>query len=274
MALYDPYNLQRFIDKHKDSFDKAMVEIKSGCKKSCWAWWIFPTLQLVINGQVVGSLNNKMYALKSEEEALAFLSFNDGVTHLGINTLNIFVVVKQKLADGVPSIILLGTDVSRLLSSAKLFKHISFKECPENKDKLQTLQWTNMLHKLRDISSDIIEHLNRETAAPSGLPTSLKKFVYRVGSNTTLYYFNDNDQKILEQACRTAFERHVTAMIDSVQWSIDTIDRFCTPLTDADFASQLAALCDVCEKEKKVSGYLLCELCFAEHSRMQILRNS
>ena len=66
--MEDPYNLQRFIKKHKITYDTAYQELSNGRKQSHWMWWIFP--------QIVGlgfTETSYQYAIKSIDEAKAFL---------------------------------------------------------------------------------------------------------------------------------------------------------------------------------------------------------
>ena len=38
-------NLERFIKAQESEFKTALAEIKSGHKRSCWMWYIFPQIQ-------------------------------------------------------------------------------------------------------------------------------------------------------------------------------------------------------------------------------------
>lgn len=65
----DPYDLRRFVQAQEDDFDQALSELRSGRKRSHWMWYIFP--------QFAGlgfSSTSKLYAIKSIEEAKAYLS--------------------------------------------------------------------------------------------------------------------------------------------------------------------------------------------------------
>jgi uncharacterized protein (DUF1810 family) len=64
----DPYDLSRFLRAQDVDYERAVVEIKSGQKRSHWMWYIFPQ----IDGLGVSSLS-KRYSLKSLDEARAFL---------------------------------------------------------------------------------------------------------------------------------------------------------------------------------------------------------
>ena len=62
------YNLERFIEAQKTSFEIALSEIKMGRKKSHWMWYIFPQVQ-----GLGFSETSKFYAIKNIDEARAFL---------------------------------------------------------------------------------------------------------------------------------------------------------------------------------------------------------
>ena len=61
-------NLERFIKAQKSDFKTALAEIKSGHKRSCWMWYIFPQIQ------GLGSSGTAMYyAIEDYEEAKAYI---------------------------------------------------------------------------------------------------------------------------------------------------------------------------------------------------------
>lgn len=61
-------NLERFIKAQESDFKTALAEIKSGHKKSCWMWYIFPQIQ------GLGSSGTAMYyAIEDYEEAKAYI---------------------------------------------------------------------------------------------------------------------------------------------------------------------------------------------------------
>ena len=66
--MKDEYNLERFILAQEKDYKKALLEIKSGYKKSHWIWYIFPQLQ-----ELGYSDFAKFYGIKSKEEAKAYL---------------------------------------------------------------------------------------------------------------------------------------------------------------------------------------------------------
>ena len=61
-------NLERFIKAQESEFKTALAEIKSGHKRSCWMWYIFPQIQ------GLGSSGTAMYyAIEDYEEDKAYL---------------------------------------------------------------------------------------------------------------------------------------------------------------------------------------------------------
>lgn len=65
----DPFDLDRFVKAQDEVYHCALKELKSGQKKTHWMWYIFP--------QVDGlgrSPTARFYAIKSEEEARAYLN--------------------------------------------------------------------------------------------------------------------------------------------------------------------------------------------------------
>lgn len=67
--MEDNYNLKRFIDAQELDYDMALLEIKSGRKRSHWIWYIFS--QLVELGY---SSTAKYYGIKNIDEAIAYLN--------------------------------------------------------------------------------------------------------------------------------------------------------------------------------------------------------
>ncbi len=65
----DPYNLNRFVQAQEDDYEQALMEIRSGAKRTHWMWYIFPQL----DGLGV-SPTAKYYGIKSIEEAKAYLA--------------------------------------------------------------------------------------------------------------------------------------------------------------------------------------------------------
>ena len=64
----DPHGLARFIEAQQEDFAQALSEIRNGCKRSHWMWFIFPQFD-----GLAFSSTSKFYAIKSIEEAKAYL---------------------------------------------------------------------------------------------------------------------------------------------------------------------------------------------------------
>ena len=65
----DRYDLNRFIGAQEQVYNAVLTELRNGRKRSHWMWFIFPQ----IDG-LAQSSTSKFYAVKSHEEALAYLN--------------------------------------------------------------------------------------------------------------------------------------------------------------------------------------------------------
>ena len=63
------YNIQRFIEAHRGSFDVALGEIRAGYKVSHWMWYIFPQIKGLGRSEMA-----KYYAIEDLDEAKAYLA--------------------------------------------------------------------------------------------------------------------------------------------------------------------------------------------------------
>jgi len=124
--LVDKYDLERFTAAHKEIFSQALQEIQMGVKSSGWMWYMFPTPPHVVHGVERGSAINRKYALRSDDEALAFLAFaRDGI-NLRQNYMEILRAVVDQLKDGKRLVSLLGKmSAPKLASSVRLFERVS-----------------------------------------------------------------------------------------------------------------------------------------------------
>ena len=61
-------DLERFADAQEDSYEQALLEIKSGQKRSHWMWYIFPQIEGL--GHSAAALH---YSIRSLAEAKAYL---------------------------------------------------------------------------------------------------------------------------------------------------------------------------------------------------------
>jgi uncharacterized protein (DUF1810 family) len=67
--MSDPFDLQRFVDAQRDSYDTALAELRAGAKRSHWMWFVFP--------QVAGlgrSPTAQHFAISGLDEARAYLA--------------------------------------------------------------------------------------------------------------------------------------------------------------------------------------------------------
>ncbi|AFZ35617.1 protein of unknown function DUF1810 [Stanieria cyanosphaera PCC 7437] len=69
MSEQDPFDLNRFINTQNQVFDRVLAELKNGRKRSHWMWYTFPQLD-----GLAQSTTSKYYAIKSPEEAIAYLN--------------------------------------------------------------------------------------------------------------------------------------------------------------------------------------------------------
>ena len=65
----NPFNLSRFVSAQEKVYEGVLKELKNGSKRSHWMWYIFPQLD-----GLAQSTTSKYYAIKSREEALAYLN--------------------------------------------------------------------------------------------------------------------------------------------------------------------------------------------------------
>jgi uncharacterized protein (DUF1810 family) len=64
----DPYDLRRFVRAQEADYQRALLEITGGRKRSHWMWYIFPQFD-----GLAFSSTSKRYAIKSLAEATAYL---------------------------------------------------------------------------------------------------------------------------------------------------------------------------------------------------------
>ncbi|HET7060617.1 MAG TPA: DUF1810 domain-containing protein [Nitrosospira sp.] len=64
----DPYNLRRFLDAQQPVYEAVRGELKDGCKRSHWMWFVFPQIEGLGQSHMAGK-----YAIKSREEGNAYL---------------------------------------------------------------------------------------------------------------------------------------------------------------------------------------------------------
>src|SRR4051794_14749524 len=62
------YDLQRFVDAQRGTYELALAELRAGRKRSHWMWFIFPQ----ISGLGFSPMA-QLYAIRAVEEARAYL---------------------------------------------------------------------------------------------------------------------------------------------------------------------------------------------------------
>jgi uncharacterized protein (DUF1810 family) len=67
--MNDSFDLQRFIDAQKMTYDAACRELAAGRKRSHWMWFIFPQIKGLGHSDMA-----RKYALSSIDEADAYLN--------------------------------------------------------------------------------------------------------------------------------------------------------------------------------------------------------
>jgi uncharacterized protein (DUF1810 family) len=65
----DPYDLDRFVRAQKESYGRALAEIRGGRKRSHWMWYFFPQIE-----GLGFSSTARFYAIKSLTEAKVYLA--------------------------------------------------------------------------------------------------------------------------------------------------------------------------------------------------------
>ena len=64
----DPYNLARFVDAQKFTFEQACAELRAGAKRGHWMWFVFPQIEGLGHSETA-----RMFAISSRDEAVAYL---------------------------------------------------------------------------------------------------------------------------------------------------------------------------------------------------------
>ena len=111
----DQFGLSRFISAQKDIYNRILAELKRGQKLTHWMWFVFPQLD-----GLGRSTTAKRYAIKSREEAQAYLNHPLLGTRLFECTEAVFVTEGKSVAEifGYP-------DDLKLKSSMTLFSDIA-----------------------------------------------------------------------------------------------------------------------------------------------------
>lgn len=115
IASDDLFALNRFISAQQEVYDRVLKELNDGSKQTHWMWYIFPQLERL--GQ---SKTSKYYAIKSKEEAIAYLNHPLLGSRLKECAEAVFAVEGRTAKEifGYP-------DDRKLKSSMTLFAHIA-----------------------------------------------------------------------------------------------------------------------------------------------------
>ena len=111
--MSDPFELQRFVDAQRDSYDTALAELRAGAKRSHWMWFVFP--------QIAGlgrSATAQHFAISGPDEARAYLDH----PALGPRLVECARALVE-LAGSDPVAVLGSVDAEKLRSSMTLFAH-------------------------------------------------------------------------------------------------------------------------------------------------------
>ena len=63
-----PFDLERFVDAQRSTWDTALAELRAGRKESHWMWFVFPQLR-----GLGRSSTSRFYGLAGLDEARAYL---------------------------------------------------------------------------------------------------------------------------------------------------------------------------------------------------------
>jgi uncharacterized protein (DUF1810 family) len=110
----DPWNLERFVNAQNPVFEQVCSELRKGCKRGHWIWFIFPQ----IRGLGISSTSRE-FAISSLEEAEAYLNHSILGSRLRTCTRLVNVVENrsiQQIFGGPP-------DDMKFRSSMTLFAH-------------------------------------------------------------------------------------------------------------------------------------------------------
>lgn len=111
-GMADPFDLDRFLDAQRDTYDQALAEIRAGRKRSHWMWFVFP--------QIAGLGHSTMaqhYAIRSLGEAEAYLAH----PALGARLREMVAALRDVLVPDAEAMFG-GIDAVKLRSSLTLFE--------------------------------------------------------------------------------------------------------------------------------------------------------
>jgi uncharacterized protein (DUF1810 family) len=115
MMQTDPYDLKRFEMAQRGTYERALEELRRGCKTGHWMWFIFPQLD-----GLGSSPTARFYAIRNIEEAKAYL----GHSVLGERLEECTDVIARLCGRSATEIFGYPDDV-KLRSSMTLFEQVS-----------------------------------------------------------------------------------------------------------------------------------------------------
>lgn len=63
----DPFDLRRFVDAQSSAYDQAPAELRQGCKRTHWIWFVLPQLRGLGRSQFA-----QLYGLTGRQGAVAY----------------------------------------------------------------------------------------------------------------------------------------------------------------------------------------------------------
>ena len=115
MTQTGDYDLERFVDAQRETYDRALAEIRAGQKQSHWMWFVFPQL-----AGLGSSAMAERYAIASADEARAYLAHPILGPRL-VECATAVLAVRGRSAHDIFG----SPDDVKLRSSATLFAHVS-----------------------------------------------------------------------------------------------------------------------------------------------------
>jgi uncharacterized protein (DUF1810 family) len=119
MTDADPFRLHRFVEAQRDSYDRALAELRRGRKTSHWMWFVLPQVQGLGRSPMA-----QQYAVTGLDEARAYLAhpvLGPRLRECAAALLDVAAEARQqgRRADAVA--VLGPTDATKLRSSMTLF---------------------------------------------------------------------------------------------------------------------------------------------------------
>lgn len=111
------YNIDRFVEMHKEYYETALQEIQNGYKRSHWMWYIFPQLK-----DLGRSSTSEYYGIENIDEVKEYME-NDYLKNNMLEICN--ELLKQ---DGNIRYIMGYPDYLKLNSCMTLFEYVFPKE--------------------------------------------------------------------------------------------------------------------------------------------------